>query len=816
MKEFQNINKETITNRIIISRVIFLKGLSFIYLISFISLYGQIQGLWGNEGLFPSNYFLLKLKDNLKGHNIYFFYPTIAWLFNLNSYSIENLLYILCLSGIIISIAIILYSEHFLNSIFYCILWYIYYNFTILGQSFMRFAWDGLLCEIGFISIFFAPFSFRYINYIYHLNNLSFYVLKFILLKFMASTGVNIIGSQCPYWSSFTGLSFFFQGQPLLSSFSYTFHNFFGDTFIKILSAFGYFCILYLPIGYFLVWRRFSIYSGQITFLFNLFFIFAGNYGFLNLLIIILNSLNFDDYFYRTILSKNILQKLKLDYLSILIPIYLKDRKELNEEINKNEIELGKIKNDLNKENEKKGEEKNEKKIKELNNEYNKIRKKIYDLVDDEFDDVPKIETTFKVESSIIKECFIFINFLCANLLIVYILLYPIKRLLQGLSVIEQLPKIKFKSTIIFVSIYVFIYIILGFFINLVLKLKTSIFSEKGLMNSVLNEMIENKKKEGNNDNKDIKDELLNNNLTKKNYLKIIIYAILNLFKMSKYIIVIIIFSVYYLGSVKYFLLNIDVEITPTRTNNSKKDSNEDNAPTTFQNFVFLSDLIFSNYMVYGIYGNTQEEIQSVLGRSELEIEYTTNINNNIWKTLNFEYKLGPENSNPKFLFFHTPRIDWKINYAAKDEDLNNDSWIILLLGKIFEKNPVVMDLLGYEIEDKKFYYKISMFEKIKEIYLGKKKYEVIPSINKLKIDIFKYQFLKKNKKKNIDTIFKRKRYKEYLSPIEKHTLLMVYEKLGLPKPDSNKKIKINKFQLIPVIDIIIIFFLCAFLKTKK
>ena len=82
----------------------------------------------------------------------------------------------------------------------------------------------------------------------------------------MASTGVNIIGCQCPYWSSFTGLSFFFQGQPLLSSFSYTFHNFLGDNFIKILSAFGYFCVLYLPIGYFLVWRRFSIYAGQITF----------------------------------------------------------------------------------------------------------------------------------------------------------------------------------------------------------------------------------------------------------------------------------------------------------------------------------------------------------------------------------------------------------------------------------------------------------------------------------------------------------------------------------------------------------------------
>ena len=813
MKEFQQINRESLSNRIIISRVIFLKGLSFIYLISFLSLYGQIQGLWGNDGLFPSNIFLEKLKENLKTHHYYLFYPTLGWLFNLKSYAIENLLYILCLIGIIVSFSIIFFSEYFLNAKSFIILWYIYYNFTILGQTFMRFAWDGLLSEIGFAAIFFSPFSFRYINYIYHLNNISFYVLKFILAKFMFSTGINIIGAQCPYWSSFSGLSFFFQGQPLLSSLSYFFHAKLNDNFNKILSAFGYFCILYLPAGYFLVWRRFSIYAGQITFLFNLFFIFTGNYGFLNLLVIILNSLNFDDYFYRSILSNNILVKLKLDFLSNLIPLYIKEKKELNEEINKNESELEKIKNEIDKENEKK--EKDEKKIKELNIESNKIRKKIYNLIDDDFEDTPKIETTLKIESSLIKECFIFVNFLCANLLIVYILIYPIKRLIQGLSIIEQLPKIKFKSTIIIISIYVFAYIILGFFINLVFNLKSSIFSEKGMMNSVMNEIMENNKKKDIS-KEDIKEQL-SKGLNKKSYCKILIFAFGNLLKMSRYIILILIFSIYFFGSVKYFLLNLDIELFETKKDKDKgKKEDEENSPGAMQNFMFLADLLFSNYNAYGIYGNTQEEINSVLGRSELEIEYVTELNKSIWKAINFQYKLGPENNNPKFLFFHTPRLDWKIYYAAKDEDLNNDSWLILLLGKIFEKNPVVMDLLGYEVEDKKYYNKLSLIEKIKEVYLGKRKYEMMSSINKLKIDIFKYQFLKESEKKNKNVIFKRKRYKEYLPPIEKHTLFMVYEKLGLSRPDSNKKVHFNKFQFIPIIDITIIFILGIFLRSKN
>ena len=66
------------------------------------------------------------------------------------------------------------------------------------------------------------------------------------------------------------------------------------------------------------------------------------------------------------------------------------------------------------------------------------------------------------------KECFIFINFLCANLLFVYIILYPTKRLIKGITVIEQLHTQNFKYTINIVSILIFVYIIVVFLINLV------------------------------------------------------------------------------------------------------------------------------------------------------------------------------------------------------------------------------------------------------------------------------------------------------------------------------------------------------------
>ena len=91
----------------------------------------------------------------------------------------------------------------------------------------------------------------------------------------------------------------------------------------------------------------------------------------------------------------------------------------------------------------------------------------------------------------------------------------------------------------------------------------------------------------------------------------------------------------------------------------------------------------------------------------------------------------------------------------------------------------------------------------LKEIFFGRRKSLMISNdeIDKIRIDIFKYKF-------NNKTSFQRKRYKEYLAQIEKYAIILINEKLVLPKLDFNEKIKFNQFQFIPIIDIIIIFIL--------
>ena len=79
--------------------------------------------------------------------------------------------------------------------------------------------------------------------------------------------------------------------------------------------------------------------------------------------------------------------------------------------------------------------------------------------------------------------------------------------------------------------------------------------------------------------------------------------------------------------------------------------------------------------------------------------------------------------------------------------------------------------------------------------------------IEKIKIDVFHYTFIKDN-----NALFRRKRYQEYLLPIEKYSLIPIFNKLNLPQIDNKREKHINSFQLIPIVDLVIIFILIKYL----
>ena len=807
MEELKRINTESVSNRIVITRTIFLRLLALVYLIAFLSLYGQIQGLWGDEGLLPAKFILQKLKDTQKEKANFFSFPTIAWIFkfmsdkhllpdlnviglHFGSYA-ENILYVISLIGIVISFLMVINVKQVINSLFFGILWYCYLNFFLIGQVFLRYEWDMLLLEVGFVTILFAPLHYqRYINIITNVDNICFYLLRFLLFKIMFCISSNILASGCPYWLSFTGLNFFFQSQPLLSSFSYTAHSL-PDGIKKILSAFGYFIMEYMPFAYFLIWRRFNIFAGQLTFMFNVFIMLCGNYSFYNLLILVINVLNFDDYYWRGVMGNKVIAFLGMDELEETIEEYITEMNEKQELAEKLQAEYNEL-------SEKYKAAKTEEEKKSLHNKMIDIRKETFNL--DDYYDSPKIEESIEPTTTLWKEIFVFINFFSVCLLFVFLYAFPIKNILPGRALIRSSKPEEATFVLNIFLIYVFAYIIVVIIYNISQTLKISLMSSFSITPDIIEEM-----KKSNDPQKDAATILAKTNKSTwiSKLKSLLSYGITSM----KYLLIISMFVLYFVGSINSLYQGIGVKLfTEEKPKKNKKvDLSMPTAPSDsiLQLGVALSNLVYGRFLAYGVYGQIQKKIIGINGRPELEIEYQTEDSTD-WEEINFLYKLGKYHY-PKFLFFTIPRLDYQMYIAAQANDINSEPWLAILLGKLLEKNPVTLDLLGYEVEEKEPYYKLSMFDKMKNLYLGVDKpiMDMVP--RKIKIELYNYKFKEKSKS---NVLFMRKKIREFLGNIEKYALSSIFKMYGLPEIDEKRKIYINPFQYIPIVDLLVIFFL--------
>ena len=83
------------------SRWLFLRGLGCIYLIAFLSLWVQIHGLVGSNGILPAEQYLEAVRQQL-GSVGYYFVPTLFWL-----NASDACLNFLCAGGVLLSFVLI-------------------------------------------------------------------------------------------------------------------------------------------------------------------------------------------------------------------------------------------------------------------------------------------------------------------------------------------------------------------------------------------------------------------------------------------------------------------------------------------------------------------------------------------------------------------------------------------------------------------------------------------------------------------------------------------------------------------------------------
>jgi lipase maturation factor 1 len=267
----------------------FLRVLGLIYLIAFVSLWAQANGLIGANGISPVSQFLPAVYEQL-GRQAYSLLPTLSWFNCSNAF-----LHFLCGGGVAFSLLLVLGIA---PAICLTALFVFYLSLTIAGQTFLSFQWDILLLETGFLSIFLAPWQlWQKRGQETPVSRAALFLLKLLLFKLMVMSGVVKLTSGDDCWWNLTALDYHYWSQPLPTMFSW-----WADQSPEWFKHFSVaFCLVVEIIVPFFIWapRRPRLIAAGLMIFLQVVIAITGNYCFFNLLTIALCLLLIDDAVWR-------------------------------------------------------------------------------------------------------------------------------------------------------------------------------------------------------------------------------------------------------------------------------------------------------------------------------------------------------------------------------------------------------------------------------------------------------------------------------------------------------------------------------------
>jgi hypothetical protein len=269
-----------------IARSMFLRALGVVYLAAFLSLLVQIDGLVGSKGILPAADFLAA--SHTPGRTAlreFFHLPTFCWI-----NSSDPFLHLLTLGGAVLAGMLIVGRFPFPVLV---LLWLFYLSLVNVGQIFLRYQWDALLLETGFLAIFFAPLSWRLSFTGAAPSRIVLLLLHWLLFRLIFLSGLVKWISEDPTWRGLTALRYHYQTQPLPTWTSW--YANLAPTWFAALSVLGvFFFELLVPIFFFSRRSR-RLVACAMTIFFQVLIAATGNYGFFNLLAIVLCLTLIDD-----------------------------------------------------------------------------------------------------------------------------------------------------------------------------------------------------------------------------------------------------------------------------------------------------------------------------------------------------------------------------------------------------------------------------------------------------------------------------------------------------------------------------------------
>ena len=244
----------------------FLKGLGAIYVAAFASLTVQVLGLVGQSGILPLSEDLAAARQAW-GAAAYWRMPTLFWLD-----SSDSALVTATVIGIVVGILIIagrLVTPALIAG------YVLYLSLVYAGQIFLDYQWDQLLLEAGFLGIFLATGP-----------PIVIWLYRWLLFRFIFLAGLMKLVSGDPTWRQLTALDYHFWTQPLPTPLAWYAAQL---PRIGLAGATAAVLVIELVLVFLaLLPRRPRCLAAAAILLLQLAIMATGNYGFFNLLTILL------------------------------------------------------------------------------------------------------------------------------------------------------------------------------------------------------------------------------------------------------------------------------------------------------------------------------------------------------------------------------------------------------------------------------------------------------------------------------------------------------------------------------------------------
>ncbi|KAF4079810.1 hypothetical protein AMELA_G00182560 [Ameiurus melas] len=185
---------------VLVPRQMFLWSMASIYLFAFASLYIQIPGLYGEDGVKPVRIPQVKTPLLEKLQDV----PSLLWLAPALNIGPQQGLELICLLGALLSLGAVLLSGLRDSLVYFC-LWALYLSLYTVGGDFLHSEWDHLLLEAGFLAFLVAPWGLLQSSSAPH-DSVTFWLTRWLLFRVVFCSGVSKLASGDPCWWDLTAL----------------------------------------------------------------------------------------------------------------------------------------------------------------------------------------------------------------------------------------------------------------------------------------------------------------------------------------------------------------------------------------------------------------------------------------------------------------------------------------------------------------------------------------------------------------------------------------------------------------------------------